>query len=69
MSVLGLLFGGNKKIDKPIFIKDFSKENNQVKDLEELYEKVTSSEKKNLLKEISCVLNKVSPEKVMYILN
>lgn len=32
MSLLGLLFGESKKNEKPIFVKDFSKENKQLND-------------------------------------
>lgn len=49
MSLLGLLFGEGKKIEKPIFVKDFSKENKQLNDLEELCEKLSNSDKKELI--------------------
>ncbi|WP_291576897.1 hypothetical protein [Clostridium sp. UBA4548] len=49
MSFLEFLFGEGKKIDKPIFIKDFSKENKQLSDLEDLCEKLSNSEKKELI--------------------
>lgn len=49
MSFLEFLFGEVKTINKPIFVKDFSKENKQLNDLEELYENVTNSEKKELI--------------------
>ncbi|WP_017416660.1 hypothetical protein [Clostridium tunisiense] len=49
MSLLGLLFGKGKKIDKPIFVKEFSKQNKQLNDLEELCEKLSNSDKKELI--------------------
>ncbi|MEG0772653.1 NERD domain-containing protein [Clostridium sp.] len=49
MSFLEFLFGEVKTINKPMFVKDFSKENNQLSDLEELYVKIANNEKKELI--------------------
>lgn len=46
MSFLEFLFGEVKIINKPIVIKEFSKENKQLNDLEELCKKLSNSDKK-----------------------
>ena len=49
MSILGSLFGQKKTIDKTIFIKDFSNDNTQLKDLEELFNKLKDGERKDII--------------------
>ena len=48
MSFLGSIFGQKKTIDKPIFIKDFCNDNTQLKDLENLFDKLRDGEKKDI---------------------
>jgi hypothetical protein len=49
MSILGAIFGEKKTIDKPIFVKDFSNDNTQLKDLEDLFDKLKDGEKKDII--------------------
>jgi len=49
MSLFEAIFGQKKTIDKPIFIKDFSKDNTQLKDLEDLFGKLKDGEKKDII--------------------
>jgi hypothetical protein len=49
MSILGTIFGQKKTIDKPIFIKDFSNDNTQLKDLENLFHRLKDGEKKDII--------------------
>ena len=49
MSILGSLFGQKKTIDKLIFIKDFNNDNTQLKDLEDLFDKLKDGEKKDII--------------------
>lgn len=49
MSILGAIFGQKKSIDKPIFVKDFNNDNTQLKDLEDLFDKLKDGEKKDII--------------------
>jgi len=49
MSFINKLIWGEKTIKSPIFIKDFTKENKQLADLEELASNLKDGEKKNLI--------------------
>lgn len=49
MSILKQLFGQKRTIQSPIFVKDFSKENQQLTDLNELLKKVEESEIKETI--------------------
>jgi len=49
MSILGTIFGQKKTIVKPIFIKNFCNDNTQLKDLEELFNKLKVGEKKDII--------------------
>jgi len=47
MSIFNKLFGKKRTIQSPTFVKDFSKENDQLTALNELFNKVVDSEKKD----------------------
>ncbi|MFD0589081.1 NERD domain-containing protein [Paenibacillus sp. GCM10027627] len=47
MSIFNKLFGQKRTIQSPVFIKDFSKVNNQLSSLNELLERIVDSEKKD----------------------
>ena len=49
MSILEAIFGQNKTIVKPIFIKDFCNDNTQLKDLQDLSDKLKDGEKKDII--------------------
>jgi hypothetical protein len=49
MSILEAIFGQKKTINKPIFIKDFSNDNTQLKDLEDLFDRLKDGEKKDII--------------------
>ncbi|PRR79829.1 NERD domain-containing protein [Clostridium vincentii] len=49
MSILEAIFGQKKTIDKPIFIKDFCNDNTQLKDLQDLFDKLNDGEKKDVI--------------------
>lgn len=67
MSLLGMIFGDNRTIDKPTFIKDFSKDNIQLKDLEELSLKLKDWDKKELIeKDIMFSKQGISGESNVY---
>ncbi|WP_201317835.1 NERD domain-containing protein [Paenibacillus sp. EPM92] len=47
MSIFNKLFGQKRTIQSPTFVKDFSKDNNQLSELNELLDKVVDGEKKD----------------------
>ena len=47
------LLNGKKTITSPIFMKEFTKENQQLKDLEDLTKKIISNKKKLIDKDIA----------------
>ena len=67
MSFLNLLFGENKSITKPIFTKDYNKDNIQLKELQDLFEKLNDGEKKDIIeKDIILLRQGLSGENNVY---
>ena len=61
-----LMINGKKTIEKPIFIKDFSYENDQLKELLELSNKVVSNKKKLIERDINFIKQGLDGEHNVY---
>lgn len=67
MSLLETFFGEKKTITKPIFIKDFTDENMQLKQLEDLSQKLANVAKKEIIeRDIAFLRQGISGEKNLY---
>lgn len=66
MGLLNMIFGKEENLKETVFIKDFSSENNLLKDMEELSSKVTSKKKKYIDKDIYLLKAGINGEKNVY---
>jgi len=67
MSIFNKLFGQKRTIQGPMFIKDFSKDNNQLSTLNELLERVVDGEKKDTIeRDIKLLKYGIDGEKNVY---